>query len=106
MCAAWPFSARLATLRNGTVDSRGRRNPPHFEAPLTLHCLAQVIVHLHGEPQFRAAAKGFVQADRHLRRDTALAVDEIVERLPRHAEHLGSFGYTQAKRFEAIVAHG
>jgi hypothetical protein len=54
----------------------------------------------------RAAARCLVQLDRHVGRNVALAVDQIVERLARDAQNLRRLGDREVKRLNAIVAHG
>jgi len=78
-------------LRHSGFTSRARlvHLPPHNPSDLYLGFvpagLRQVVGHLQPQPGFRAATKGFVETDRHLRRNTGLAVHQIVERLPCQA---------------------
>ena len=47
---------------------------------------------LHPQPRLRAAAERLLATDRHIHRNAALAVDEIVEGLPRLAQCLCGLG--------------
>src|SRR5215469_865849 len=68
--------------------------------------LCQVISHLQPQPRFRAAAERFVETDRHLRRNTGLAVHKVVERLPCHTQNFRSLGDRQTKGFDAVMPDG
>ena len=46
--------------------------------------LGKIIIKLHLEPGFRTAAESLGKPDGHFRRNPALAVHNIVERLPRY----------------------
>src|SRR5467141_812061 len=65
--------------------------------------LREVVGHLQPQPGLRAAAECLIEADRHVRRNAALAVDQIVEGLTRHAQCLRGLGDRQAERFDAVV---
>ena len=47
-----------------------------------------VIGKLHLQPRLGRAAECFCQPNGHFRADTGLAVDDVVERLPRDSEQL------------------
>ena len=59
-----------------------------------------------GSEGFRAAAERFVETDRHLRRNTAPAVDQIVQRLPGHPQRIRRLGHGKAQRFQTIMPDG
>ena len=65
-------------------------NPFDLNLALVLAGLRQVISHLQPQPRFRTTTERLVETDRHLRRNTALAVYKIVEGLPRHAQNVCS----------------
>jgi hypothetical protein len=65
--------------------------------------LREVVGHLQSQPRLRATAEYLVETDRHIRRNTALTVDQIVEGLPRYTQRLCGLGDRQTKRFDAIV---
>src|SRR5665647_494011 len=65
--------------------------------------LCKVVVQLETEPEFRSAAEGLCKPHCHLRRNSSLPIDEIVQRLARHSEAFGGFGDRQAEWFDALV---
>jgi hypothetical protein len=65
----------------------------------------EVVPHLQPQPSFGAAAKCLVETDRHVGGNAALAVDRIIERLPRHAQCLCGLGDRQTERLYAVVPH-
>src|SRR5215831_10224822 len=67
--------------------------------------LCKVVSHLQPQPRFRAAAECFVETDRHIGRNAALAVDQIIQGLPRYPQCLGSLGDCQPQRFDAVMPH-
>jgi len=58
------------------------REALHLDGGCVLHRLREIVVHLQTEPDFRTAAERFVETDCHIRRDAALPIHEVVQRLP------------------------
>ncbi len=67
-------------------------HPLNLNPVLALPRLGKIIIELHLEPGFRTASEGFGKPDRHFRRNPALAVHKVVERLTGHAKRLRPFG--------------
>jgi hypothetical protein len=78
--------------------------PPHG---LTLISpgLREAVGHLQPRPSLLAAER-LVEPDRYVGRNTALAIDQIVEGLACNAENVGGVGDGQAERLNAVVADG
>jgi hypothetical protein len=51
-------------------------------------------------------SSGLGQPQRHLRRNPALSVQEVVKRLTYYTQRLGGFGNGEAKWLKAIVPYG
>jgi hypothetical protein len=80
-------------------------NAVNFYAVFSLPRPGKIVIELHPEPGFGAAAEGFRQSDRHFRRNPAFAADKVVEHLTRYAKHPGSLSYCQAQRLKAVMAN-
>lgn len=76
-----------------------------FDLALVFSGLCEIIGKLHPQPRFRCAAKGLREADRHLRADPRLAVDDVVERLSGDAQDLRSLRDGQAQGFKACAPY-
>ena len=85
-----------------------RPPPPHnsfdLDLAFALAGLGEIVRHLQPQPRLRATAKGLVETDRHFRRNTALAVHNIVEGLPCHAQNVCSLCDRQIKGFDAVMS--
>src|SRR5580658_4107315 len=92
-------------LTSFCVKFLGHMPAADFDFALVLAGLGQIVGKLHPQPGFRSAAKGLREADRHLRADSRLAMNNIVERLPANAENFRSLGYGQAQGLKAIMPH-
>jgi len=65
--------------------------------------MGEVIGVLHAEPGLGIAAEGLGKPHCHLRRNTGLFIDYVVQGLPRDAKHAGAICDTEAKGFETLV---
>lgn len=72
------------------------RDAAHGDIALVAH-LRQVIIELHAEPCFRAAAERLGEAHRHFGRNAALAIDQLTQRHPCDAKRLSASGYAQTR---------
>src|SRR6516162_141090 len=81
-------------------------NPFDLNLGFVLAGLCQVIGHLQPQPRFRTTAERLVETDRHLRRNTRLAVHKVVERLPFHTKNFCRLGDRQTKRFDTVMPDG
>jgi len=66
---------------------------------------SQVVLHLHPEPHFGAAAEGFGKPDGHLRGNNGLAIHKIVESLPGCSHGAGGVGYRNPQRLNTLLAY-
>ena len=67
--------------------------------------LPEIMGHLQTQPGLGSPADCLGQAAGHLRRPSALAIDDLTEGLPGHAEDIRSRRDTEIKRLQAIVAN-
>src|SRR5579885_2173359 len=91
------FSRRL------TVSRRFAHYPFHLDGAFVLHRLCEVVIHLKTQPDTGAATERLFKPDRHLRRNSALAVNEIVERLSRHAQNFRPCRHAQSQGIKTIM---
>src|SRR6516225_12504880 len=71
---------RPALLQDTGLYQLPPHNPFDLNRGFVLAGLRQVVGHLQPKPCFRATAERLVETDRHLRRNTGLAVYKVVER--------------------------
>jgi len=76
---------------------RLRRETPDDNLPFVLAHLGKVVGGLHREPCFGRAANRLPEAHRHLWRNGALIIDDLVKLLARHPETLGRLRDCEAK---------
>src|SRR5215472_2043052 len=98
--------SRLAFASRARLFQFSPHNPFHLNLAFMLAGLRQVVGHLQPSPCFSATAKCLVEADRHLRRNTGLAIHKVVERLPRHTQNVCSLSDRQTTGFNAVVPDG
>jgi hypothetical protein len=98
---SWPCAEQPLLGRRGEVPWIEAGD---FEAGRSLGGLNEVVVELEAKPNFKAAAKRLGQPDGHIRRNARPPVDEIVKRLPRHAQMLGRIGDGEPKRLDALLS--
>jgi hypothetical protein len=67
--------------------------------------LCEIETDLKLEPHFRISIEGEGKPQRHFCRYTAMAVDEIVQRLPRNAEHARALGDGKLVPFQTLMAN-
>ena len=67
--------------------------------------LCEIETDLKLEPHFRISIKGEGKPQRHFCRYTAMTVDEIVQRLPRDAEHASALGDGKPVAFQTLTAN-
>jgi hypothetical protein len=79
------------------------RDPFDFDLAFVPAGLREIVGHLQPQPSFRATAERLVEADRHLWRNTALAVNKVIEGLPRDPQNVRGLGNCQIERFDAVV---
>ena len=79
--------------------------PLNLNPVLVLPRLGKIVIELHPEPGFRTASEGFEKPDRHFRRNPALTVNKVVERLAGYTKRFCTFGYGQSQRLKAIITN-
>ena len=62
----------------------------------------EIVRGLHAKQRFGTHAKGLFEPDRHFRRQTGAAVEEIAHGLPGHAELRRRLGYVQPVRLDEL----
>ena len=67
--------------------------------------LGEVVLHLQPQPGFRAAAEGLGQTNRHFRRHAGVAVEQLGQRLARHAKPFGRFRHRQVEGDKALFPY-
>lgn len=96
------------------LSSRSRSRPElgpldvthgRHDLRLALLNLGQLVTCLHPEPRLGATAEGCGEPHRHFGGNSGLTVDQVIEGLPRDAQHLGALGDAQAQRLQAFLAN-
>src|SRR5712664_2247478 len=69
------------------------------------HGLREVVGRLKPKPRICAAAERLVETDRHFRRDSRMAIEDVGELLAADAELLSRVRHAQAERLKAVMAY-
>ena len=89
--------------RLGLFWSRFATYSSHNDLLRPFASLREIECHLQPQPGLSATPEPLVKANRHLRRNTAFAIYQIIECLTGHAKNPGRFRHRKPKRFETVV---
>jgi hypothetical protein len=67
------------------------QHTPHLDPAGVLQGLRHVVSSLHAVPRFGPAAEGFVQPNRHFRRNPGMAVHKVGKLFAAHVQNLRGF---------------
>src|SRR4030095_3513100 len=93
---------------NDVVESR-RGRWPHAALDDDFVCrfpgAGELVTELKRQPSVGGSAERLIKTDGHLGRDPGLSIDHAIQCLARYAQHLRTFCYRKAERFEAVITH-
>ena len=91
-------SSRIFLIVSGepSLYPRFRGYPLHLDPAGVFLGLSEVILHLHAEPNLRAATKSLGKPYGHLWGNGGSLVHNVVKGLARHSQTLGRFFYSQS----------
>src|SRR5215469_5797864 len=102
-CHTWRPLPRSRFTSRAPLVQLPPHNPFDLNLGFVMAGLRQIVGHLQPQPRFRATTERFVEADRHLRRNTALGVHKVVEGLPCYTQNVRSLTNRQTKGFDAVM---